>query len=176
MNYIDLAMVFTIFEILQKYYESPTNQLPAYTKESAGVVKFQGCLESIKFDQFYPDFFSKATHLIVSINHQHCFSNGNKRLGLVTLFSFGLLNSYIDRPRTIDETKAKLLELFPTITNLEYVDFYPWEFGLYNISIVIADKATHQLSDDDLKSRVKSFLIFMLEYNPTRVAADLNES
>ena len=52
-------------------------------------------LDHIQNDDYYPTFENKLTHLIWSINRNHSFSDGNKRLSITLGAQFLLLNEYM---------------------------------------------------------------------------------
>lgn len=52
-------------------------------------------LEHIQNDLYYPQFIDKLTHLIWSINKNHAFSDGNKRLSITLGLQFLSLNGYL---------------------------------------------------------------------------------
>lgn len=52
-------------------------------------------LEHIQNDDYYPTFEAKLTHLIWSINKNHSFSDGNKRLSITLAAQFLLFNGYL---------------------------------------------------------------------------------
>lgn len=52
-------------------------------------------LEHIQNDDYYPTFEDKLTHLIWSINKNHSFSDGNKRLSITLAAQFLLFNGYL---------------------------------------------------------------------------------
>lgn len=52
-------------------------------------------LELIQNDDYYPSFESKLVHLIWSINKNHAFSDGNKRLSITLGLQFLNLNGYL---------------------------------------------------------------------------------
>ncbi|MBR5532364.1 MAG: type II toxin-antitoxin system death-on-curing family toxin [Bacteroidales bacterium] len=52
-------------------------------------------LEHIQNDDYYPTFKDKLVHLIWSINRNHPFSDGNKRLSITLGAQFLLLNGYM---------------------------------------------------------------------------------
>lgn len=52
-------------------------------------------LELIQNDDYYPTFETKLTHLIWSINKNHAFSDGNKRLSITLGLQFLNLNGYL---------------------------------------------------------------------------------
>lgn len=55
----------------------------------------ESTLEHIQNDDYYPEFRYKLTHLIWSINKNHSFSDGNKRLSITLAVQFLLLNGYL---------------------------------------------------------------------------------
>lgn len=52
-------------------------------------------LDHIQNDDYYPTFEDKLTHLIWSVNKNHSFSDGNKRLSITLGAQFLLLNGYM---------------------------------------------------------------------------------
>ena len=52
------------------------------------------CLEHIQNDDYYPTFEDKLVHLIWSVNRNHSFSDGNKRLS-ITGAAFLIINGYM---------------------------------------------------------------------------------
>lgn len=52
-------------------------------------------LELIQNDDYYPTFEEKLVHLIWSINKNHSFSDGNKRLSITLGLQFLNLNGYL---------------------------------------------------------------------------------
>ena len=52
-------------------------------------------LDHIKNDDYYPTFEEKLTHLIWSVNKNHPFIDGNKRLSITLGAQFLLLNGYM---------------------------------------------------------------------------------
>ncbi len=52
-------------------------------------------LEHIQNDDYYPTFGEKLTHLVWSINKNHCFSDGNKRLSITLGVQFLTINGYL---------------------------------------------------------------------------------
>lgn len=55
----------------------------------------ESALEHIQNDDYYPTFEDKLVHLIWSINRNHSFSDGNKRLSITLGAQFLLLNGYM---------------------------------------------------------------------------------
>jgi len=52
-------------------------------------------LELIQNDDYYPTFEGKLVHLVWSINRNHAFSDGNKRLSITLGVQFLSLNGYL---------------------------------------------------------------------------------
>ena len=52
-------------------------------------------LELIQNDDYYPSFEDKLVHLIWSINRNHAFSDGNKRLSITLGVQFLSMNGYL---------------------------------------------------------------------------------
>ena len=55
----------------------------------------ESALEHIQNDDYYPAFEEKLVHLIWSINRNHAFSDGNKRLSITLGVQFLSLNGYL---------------------------------------------------------------------------------
>ena len=55
----------------------------------------ESALEMIQNDDYYPTFQDKLVHLIWSINRNHAFSDGNKRLSITLGVQFLSLNGYL---------------------------------------------------------------------------------
>jgi len=62
---------------------------------SINIGYLESALEHIKNDDYYPTFEDKLTHLIWSINKNHAFSDGNKRLSITLGLQFLSLNGYL---------------------------------------------------------------------------------
>ncbi len=52
-------------------------------------------LEHIQNDDYYPTFEEKLCHLVFSVNKNHCFLDGNKRLSIALGAGFLLENGYL---------------------------------------------------------------------------------
>lgn len=55
----------------------------------------ESALDMIQNDDYYPTFQDKLVHLIWSINRNHAFSDGNKRLSITLGVQFLSLNGYL---------------------------------------------------------------------------------
>lgn len=66
--------------------------------------RLSGTLEQIQNDDYYPDIEDKTTHLFYSLNKNHCFTDGNKRISLAASIAFLTYNGYLFiMPRFINE-------------------------------------------------------------------------
>ncbi len=52
-------------------------------------------LELIQNDEYYPCFEDKLIHLVWSVNRNHAFSDGNKRLSITLAVQFLSMNGYL---------------------------------------------------------------------------------
>ena len=52
-------------------------------------------LEHIQNDDYYPTFEDKLVHLVWSVNKNHSFSDGNKRLSITLGVQFLSMNGYL---------------------------------------------------------------------------------
>ena len=151
----ELDSVFSF--VAQRYGRQ--EEVPVYRDSADGIAKLLGVLERAQMDAYYPTLLDKATHLLLSINKGHFFSNGNKRLALVVTTTFLTLNDKHLEENSKDSYKALLAELFPEHTEcMDFPDFTATDFATYNLSIIIADSGTYGIAYDVLKVRVHSFL------------------
>lgn len=159
MEYFEKDDLDLIFKLISKYYNA-VEEVPQYTLEQAGVEKCLGILERVKTD-FYPSLMTKTTYLFIQINKGHLFSNGNKRLALVTAMGFLNINNKKIAQKDKRDFKDKLLELFPKYKDHleDQEDFAPQEYALYNLSIIVADshKYIPENDFDYLKNKVIEF-------------------
>jgi len=65
------------------------------TYDSINIGYLSSALDHIQNDLYYPTFKEKLTHLIWSINKNHAFSDGNKRLSITLGLQFLSLNGYL---------------------------------------------------------------------------------
>lgn len=52
-------------------------------------------VEQIQYDDYYPEFADKLTHLFWVANKSHCFEDGNKRIAITACSMFLLMNGYL---------------------------------------------------------------------------------
>ncbi len=105
----------------------------------------ESALEHIKNDDYYPNFEDKLTHLFWSLNKNHIFQDGNKRIAITVSMMFLLKNGYMQiSERFIREMEAvsyhvaagnidKTL-LHKLITSFLYEDDYSDELKLELLS------------------------------------------
>ncbi len=63
--------------------------------EAINIGYLYSALELIQNDDYYPTFEEKLIHLVWSINRNHAFSDGNKRLSITLGVQFLSLNGYL---------------------------------------------------------------------------------
>lgn len=148
----------TIFAFVAKRY-GRQEEVPEYRDNAVGIASLLGVLERARMDAFYPTLLDKATHLLLSINKGHFFSNGNKRLALVVTTTFLTLNEKHLKETPKESYRDLLSSLFPEHEECtDFPEFTPTDFATYNLSIIIADSGTYNIEYDSLKERVHTFL------------------
>ena len=151
-----------IFSLIREAFTSH-EQVPVYEDEQEGLKKLTGVLEMTQASEYYPDLLDKATHLFVGINKGHFFSNGNKRLALVCATVFLAANDHeLSTVHSKEQHRQKLHELFPGFGEIEDdPKYFPEEYGLYNLSIIVAESHTYTDGNfDALKGAVRAYLDF----------------
>src|SRR5690606_8963648 len=124
------------FRFISERY-SKLEEVPSY-REKTGFPNLMATLERAKEDIYYPDLVSKAAYLFININKGHFFSNGNKRLSIVILLLFLIINSCSFKNEDKEWYKGKLNALFPECTDLpmeDFSDFTPVDFCAYHLAI-----------------------------------------
>ncbi len=148
----------TVFAYVADRY-GRQEEVPHYRAHKEGVEKFLGVLQHVQSDTYYPTLLDKATYLLVSVNKGHFFSNGNKRLALVTMTTFLAINDCDLQKIPKDEYRELLKKLFPEYPEcMDFEQFSSTDFATYNLSIIIADSGTYSITFDALKERVRAFL------------------
>lgn len=156
-TYIEPGDLPELFSYVQEQY-SRIEEVPRYSEERAGYEKFISVLGRMKEDVYYPDIHDKATNTLIQINKGHLFSNGNKRLALVTTAVFYGINGYSFKELSKQEYKNILISLFPEHTDwVDFAEFTATDFATYHLSIIVAESGAYNVSHDDLKERVKRF-------------------
>jgi len=81
----------------KEYAIKTHDEIIAISGGKSGIIH-EGLLESIldhvQNDVYYPDTIDKLTHLVFSINKNHCFADGNKRTSIALGEYFLYLNGY----------------------------------------------------------------------------------
>ena len=135
---------------------------PVYENEPLGLDELASILEFVRNDDYYPNLFSKAAYLLVTISTGHKFGNGNKRLALFTYIYFLHRNKIIIRPRRVKAYRKWFKQHFPNYKMSKH-DFYSnagW--ALYNFNRCINIKKEekpngHSYSHDELKTLAEKF-------------------
>lgn len=147
-----------IFSFVAERY-GRQEEVPVYRDNLDGIAKLLGVLERARMDLYYPTLLDKATHLLLSINKGHFFSNGNKRLALVVTTTFLTVNGKHLKEGSKELYRKLLASLFPEHTECsDFPEFTPTDFATYNLSIIIADSGTYNIEYDFLKERTRTFL------------------
>ncbi len=144
-QYLDLAAFRKVgFRFI--YAELTANEpAPNYEDEANGMAELEKVLEFVQNDVYYPSFEEKCAYLICSISGSQYFSNGNKRLSVMTLIMFLLINHALVLE---DDLPGILHEYFPK---------HRWEeiagakeqhaLLLYNLAIVLGDRTKWESND-----------------------------
>lgn len=124
-------------------YKQLTSTEPSaqYEQEQNGLDELNKVLHLVESDTFYPSFEDKGAYLLCSIAGSQYFSNGNKRLGVIVLMLFLIINDVELRTLTVSEYQKILADSFPRHTwedNASIREGNP--LFLYNLAIVIGDR------------------------------------
>ena len=141
MNYISLEGCKRF--VFPYIYEQLTNNEPTaqYEQESTGIAELKKVFELVQNDLFYPTLPHKAAYLLCSIAGSQYFSNGNKRLGVITLLFFLIMNDAEVLALDSEGYEKLLRNYFPSLIwehNLVIGDNLP--IFLYNLTILIGDR------------------------------------
>jgi len=122
-----------LFAVVSEQYRRGKNEpLPDYSKEDSDDLR--KVLEHSKNDTYYPKVIDKAAYIFTSIVCGHIYSNGNKRLALIAMVFFLMINGYH----------------LPSLKGGELKD----------LAIYVADsKANKNISFEGKKAYVKNFLL-----------------
>lgn len=161
MLYLERQDLDLVFNIIAQHYTSK-EEIPDYWGEQEGIERLLGVFERVRMEH-YQSLIDKVVYLFIQINKGHFFSNGNKRLSLVSAIGFLIFNDRkINDALSRSQFKEILLSIFPECDDcLEDRDeFTPGEFALYNLSIIVADShkyVTEEEGFDVLKDKVSEF-------------------
>lgn len=159
MQYLDETDLPIIFGVIQRHHSNDEDR-PNYQDEPDGIANVLGAFERIKEDRYYPTLLEKVSALMLQING-HYFFNGNKRLAMVSSIILLGINNIDFREDLDKEYYCSLFEkIFPQfVASVEdYPEFSPEEFGLYNLSVLIADKQKYGITYENLKNLIPVFL------------------
>ena len=165
MLYLKKDQLPTLFELVRKHY-GRTEEVPAYEGYTEAIAKMSGVLDGVQNDTFYPTIAHKAAYLFIQTNKGHFFPNGNKRLALVLAIMFISVNGYKIEQLERDEYRIIISKFFPRYKSFQdFSDFFPEEFGLYNLSIIVADSFKYLENFEELKKSVEAFFESSLSKN-----------
>jgi len=156
--YIEPEDLIDIIDIIQEFEYDYKEEVPNYDQEIDGIDNYFALIDRSK-QIYYPDIFSKASYLFININN-HYFSNGNKRLAVVSTVYFLEKNKYSAREILKNDYKKILIELFGEVPLVDFKEFDAISFGLYNLAIIVAmrnESKILQLQNDDTKEKVEQF-------------------
>src|SRR5574341_88921 len=111
MNYLTPNDLEGVFEVIQNNY-SQAQEVPDYRAVQKGMDSVAGVLDGVQAN-YYPTLLDKAAYILVQINSGHFFSNGNKRLGLVTTLCFLDKNGFELKPASKADYREVITQLFP---------------------------------------------------------------
>jgi death-on-curing family protein len=163
MEYLERCDLDKIFKSIKDVLNNNEDRLPDYSKEKRGCEDFVSVLDRVKLN-YYNDVYDKASFLFISLNKGHYFSNGNKRLSLFTSLLFMFINGFKLVHHSKQEYENKLRIIFPEYSDYkEYKEFNSVNYAYYNLTLIIAESNILNISNDELKLRLKKFLKFSLE-------------
>lgn len=88
-------VIYIPFEQAKEVHRRTVEKSGGGSYETINIGYLDMVLEHIQNDMYYPQFIDKLTHLIWSINKNHAFSDGNKRLSITLALQFLSLNGYL---------------------------------------------------------------------------------
>ena len=91
----ELDVIYLSREQVLETYSKTIDYSGGGMKDAIHLEQLDGILEFIQNDMYYPTFVDKLTYLVFSINRNHLFSDGNKRLSITVGALFLLLNGYM---------------------------------------------------------------------------------
>lgn len=87
MNYIDINRAKLIYRETIKVSGGGEDSI-------INIGSLESILEHIQNDDYYPTIEEKLNHLVYSVNKNHCFVDGNKRLSITLGTDFLIVNGY----------------------------------------------------------------------------------
>ena len=160
MLYIEENDLNIIFRIIAVHY-TKAEEVPDYWSEQNGIQNLLGVFERVKMSH-YATLIDKVTYLFIQINKGHLFSNGNKRLALVSSIGFLTINNKTIAELSREEFRKILIFAFSDCEkDLEdHSELSASEYALYNLSIIVADSHKYiskAKGFDALKASVAKF-------------------
>lgn len=127
----------------------------------------RSALSAIQNDLYYPSLFSKLIHLIVSINKNHCFTDGNKRASIISGAFLLLKNGYpiqfVKRfILAMEDVAVWIAQTHPTNSELELII----EFIFLNLKrdVDIDTKICNQIEEiGDLLTQINQYILIQGE-------------
>ena len=117
-----------------------TEPAPYYEGERSGMDHLEGIVALMERNE-YEGVLGKAAYLFCSVIDGHHFSNGNKRLGVVLLTYFLLINRYKISVLDLRIMREELEKAFPKLQWEDVQSFqHPHEHFFYHLALVIADR------------------------------------
>ena len=83
------------YELAVEIHQKTVDKSGGGSYEAINLGYLSSALEHIQNDDYYPTFEEKLTHLIWSVNKNHSFSDGNKRLSITLGLQFLSMNGYL---------------------------------------------------------------------------------
>ncbi len=165
MQFLEQDDVLLMFDLISEFLDG--EPVPNYKDEKKGLDNYRSILDMSKLD-YYPTLADKASYIFVSIVTGHKFSNGNKRLGVMTLWVFLIKNK---KKRTkefsLDEIMNILNNLFgkkviSDVLKKQNEDPKSWNppvsLAYFIVPLIVADSETYPFSFDVLKDKITIFL------------------
>jgi len=157
-EYIEPEDLINIVDIIRSFDYERKEELPDYDNEVDAIDEYFALIDRSKTN-YYFSVFDKAAYLFININ-SHYFSNGNKRLSVVSTVYFLEKNKYIPSGLSKKNYEKILTDLFGDFPLTDWDGFEAKDFGLYNLAIIVArqnEKKHLKVSNDELKEKVKTF-------------------
>lgn len=157
-EFIEPEDLINIVDIIRGFDYEHEEEVPDYDNERNAIDEYFALIDRSKMS-YYPSIFNKASYLFININ-SHYFSNGNKRLSVVSTVYFLEKNNYFPSSLSKEDYKNILDSLFGFFELYDWEGFEAKDFGLYNLAIIVArqnEDNSLNISNDELKEKVKEF-------------------
>lgn len=157
-EYIEPEDLINIVNIIRGFEYEHAEKVPDYDSERNAIDEYFSLIDRSKMI-YYPGVLDKASYLFININ-SHYFSNGNKRLSVVSTVYFLEKNNYTNSNLSKNDYKEILNRLFGSVDLSDWEGFEAKDFGLYNLAIIVAiqnENNNLKMNNDELKDKVKRF-------------------